>query len=151
MKQTYMIERARNIAKRQWGDKPDKTSYPRIYSLDRIVEKIRDPLNGEYIASIIYVQDLCKFGFKQIHELILEGLPMRVACAADRLVMRKNESLDDYITRVTGDRELVLPAALAYADYMREPDNYKGDKETARIQTLFYGTMYSALKLEGRI
>ncbi len=76
------------------------------------------------------------------------GLPMRVACAAYRLVQRGDESLDDYLTRIADDRELVLPAALAYAAYMREPDNYQTDKETARIQTMFYATMYCVLKPE---
>ena len=148
MHQTPMIKRARNIARKQWGDKPDKTGHPRMDSLDRIVEQIDDSINGEYIASIIYAQDLCQYGKKTPLELIQSGLPLRVAYAASRIVQRDNESLEDYLTRIADDRELVLPASLAYAAYMREPDNYQTDKETARIQTMFYATMYCVLKLE---
>ena len=150
MNQTHMIKRARNIARKQWGDKPDKTGYPRMYSLDRIVEQLDESINGEFIASIIYVQDLCKYGKKTPLELMQAGLPMRVACAAYRLVQRDDESLDDYLTRIADDRELVLPAVLAYAAYMREPGNYQTDEETVRVQSLFYATMYCVLKLERR-
>ncbi len=66
MNQTYMIKRARNIARKQWGDKPDKTGHLRMDSLDRIVEQIDESINGEFIASIIYVQDLCKYGKKRL-------------------------------------------------------------------------------------
>ena len=148
MHQTPMIKRARNIARKQWGDKTDQTGHPRMVSLDRIVEQIDDPINGEFIACIIYVHDLCKYRKKTPLELIQSGLPLRVAYAASRIVQRDNETLEDYLMRIVDDTELVLPAALAYAAYMREPDNYQTDKETARIQTMFYATMYCVLKLE---
>ena len=73
---------------------------------------------------------------------IIGAVPICVACAAERILQRDDESLNDCLTRIADDRELVLPAASAYAAYMREPDNYQTDEEAVRIQTLFYATVY---------
>lgn len=134
---------ARAIAEKTFGDKRDKTGHLFMQTLDAIALQT----SNEHIACVVYLWTVLEHSDLKPMDLIIKGTTMRAAYAAERAKQRKNEPYKDYLLRVSEDDELVYPAVLAKADYLRNTDNYTTDDVTMISESAFYSMTYRFLRL----
>lgn len=142
MIETPMTTKAREIAERVFGDTCDKTGYPYLRKLDAIAENMDD----EHRASIVYLQEILENSNLKPVDLVIEGLPLRVAFAPQRIKQNEDEPFDEYLHRIAND-DLVYPIVLATADYLRNTENYSSDLITMISETAHYSMTYRFLRL----
>ena len=142
MNESKMTKKAREIALRVFGGSCDKTGYPYLRKLDAIAEHMDD----EHRASIVYLQEILDNTNMKPMDLVIEGLPLRVAFAPQRIKQNEDEPFDEYLQRIANDK-LVYPIVLATADYLRNTENYSTDLITMISKTAHYSMTYRFLRL----
>lgn len=135
--------KTRALAEKIFGNMRDKTGHPYMQTLDAIAGKTAN----EDIACVVYLWEVLEHTDLKPMELIIEGTTMRSAYAAERAQQRKNEPYNEYLRRIVKDDELVYPAALAKADYLRNTNNYMTDDVTMISEAAHYSMTYRFLKL----